>query len=441
METQADTAKRMYDARAHQYNDSWHPSFTSYAVSYLDVQPGWNILDLASGTGLVSFNAAKAVGSTGSVIGVDVSDGMLSMASQELDRLRLEHGGFDNVQFFKHDITKLDKLEALRGKQFDAITCCSALVLLPDPYKAVNSWTAFLKPGGKLVVDVTHPRNQPAGIAIELVNARLGLPPPSTRIWSQSEDDIKILLETAGLKVEDVHLQPQTKMGTKFYRIDEGESIWNDMIAKEHAKSLRQEEVVDRAKTMFLEEWKLLANKDGNVEDVDGVFIAKAAKINDTPPVKPLMAGSCACSAVKWHAAITPLAICHCFCVPCRKVSGGPFLSMMEFPAWAITFEPTVTQLRSIALTPHARRSFCDKCGTTLTFQHFRALQHLEVAMGSLDEDSLTTISIKDVLDRTKRNNWCWMKSKVGWFDPPEDGLKRCETTTSHAAISVYKDD
>jgi ubiquinone/menaquinone biosynthesis C-methylase UbiE len=441
METQADTARRMYDARAHQYNDSWHPSFASYAVSYLDVQPGWHILDLASGTGLVSFAAAKAAGPTGSVTGVDVSDGMLSMANQELARLKLEDGGFDNVQFFKHDITKLDELEALIGKQFDAITCCSALVLLPDPYKAVNSWTAFLKVGGKLVVDVTHPSNIPAGIAIELVSARLGLPPPSTRIWSKSEDDLKMLLEKAGLKVEDIHLQPQTGHSKTFYRIEEGESIWKDMIGKEYTKSLQQEEVIDRAKKMFLEEWKLLTDKDGHVVNVDGVFIAKATKVNDGPPVEPLMTGSCACGAVKWQAVTVPLAICHCFCVPCRKVSGGPFLSMMDFPSWAITFEPTVTKLRSIALTPHARRSFCDNCGTTLTFQHFRALQHLEVAMGSLDEESLTSMSIKDMLESCTRNNWCWMKSKVGWFNPPEDGLNRCETTTSHAAISVYKDE
>jgi ubiquinone/menaquinone biosynthesis C-methylase UbiE len=113
----------MYNARAQNYNDSHHPSFASYYyVSYLSVQPGWHILDLASRTGLVVFAAVKAVGPTGCIIGVDVSDGMLSIANQKLARHRLEGEGWENVEFFNHDITKLDQLEALKGKQFDAIT-------------------------------------------------------------------------------------------------------------------------------------------------------------------------------------------------------------------------------------------------------------------------------------------------------------------------------
>jgi len=104
---------------------------------------------------------------------------------------------------------------------------------------------------------------------------------------------------------------------------------------------------------MFLEEWKLLADDEENVVEVDGVFIAKATKIKSSLPVRPVMSGCCACGAVQWEVATNPIAICHYFCVPCRKVSGGYFLTMMEFPAWAVTFVlvPTFTKLKSIAHT------------------------------------------------------------------------------------------
>ena len=137
---------------------------------------------LACGTGLVSFAAARAVGLTGSVTGVDISDGMLDMAKQELEKFKA--GGSDravcqNIRFFNHSITDLSSLEAIRGQKFDAITCASALVLLDHPFLAVNSWTEFLRPGGALVTDAIHPRNLIGGVALERTCARLGVQAPS----------------------------------------------------------------------------------------------------------------------------------------------------------------------------------------------------------------------------------------------------------------------
>ena len=78
-EPQRLSAKRLYDPRGPSYNDSWHP-FAKNFVSYLPVKPGQRIPDPACGTGLISFLTASAVGPSGCVIGVDVSEGMLAQA-------------------------------------------------------------------------------------------------------------------------------------------------------------------------------------------------------------------------------------------------------------------------------------------------------------------------------------------------------------------------
>jgi 2-polyprenyl-3-methyl-5-hydroxy-6-metoxy-1,4-benzoquinol methylase len=37
---------------------------------------------------------------------------------------------------------------------FDIVSCCSALVLLADPARAIKKWAKLLKPGGKTIIDV-----------------------------------------------------------------------------------------------------------------------------------------------------------------------------------------------------------------------------------------------------------------------------------------------
>ena len=63
-------------------------------LSAAALQPGETVLDLGSGAGFDCFLAAKAVGSTGRVIGVDMTHEMLSKA-----RDNAQKNGFTNVEF------------------------------------------------------------------------------------------------------------------------------------------------------------------------------------------------------------------------------------------------------------------------------------------------------------------------------------------------------
>ena len=136
---QAQDAQKLYDDRAARYDDSWHPVFAHHMVQLAALQPSDHVLDLASGTGLVTFAASMAVGTNGSVVGVDISSGMLDQA-----RASLQNHHLKNISFYQHSITELDTLAALSGKKFDAIICASALVLLQDPGRAIMDWATYL---------------------------------------------------------------------------------------------------------------------------------------------------------------------------------------------------------------------------------------------------------------------------------------------------------
>jgi hypothetical protein len=294
-------------------------------------------------------------------------------------------------------------------------------------------WTKYLKPGGKFVTDVTHPESMVPGMALEKVSVRLGVQPPSQRAWAQSGDDLKNLMEATGLVVEDVHLQEQLGFGMHYHEAEDAESMWEQYSATEYGRPLREESIRETAKTLFINEWKGMADKYGAVKEIDGVFIARGRKVEGPTPTPHIIAGSCACGAVTWSAAIPPIAICHCFCSQCRKVSGSTFLTMMEFPIWAINFKPRLSELSGVNLKPYARRGFCGNCGSTMSFRHFDFMEHIEIGMGTLDEESLSGITMEQVL-LGARKNWCWLKEKAGWWNIPDDGWQRWEKGSSIGA-------
>ncbi|WP_106539127.1 methyltransferase domain-containing protein [Haloactinopolyspora alba] len=70
-----------FDARAGTYARSdWHVRYAERLVELAAPSPGMHVLDAATGTGFAALAAARAVGPTGRVVGVDVAAGMLDHA-------------------------------------------------------------------------------------------------------------------------------------------------------------------------------------------------------------------------------------------------------------------------------------------------------------------------------------------------------------------------
>jgi ubiquinone/menaquinone biosynthesis C-methylase UbiE len=275
-ERQSANAIRFYEAKSGDYDRTWHDDFTKRFISYLDIHEGQDVLDLACGTGLLTFLEAEKVRKSGSVVGVDVTPGMLAIASRKKE---LCGDRYSNVNLYEGDILHLDLTEALKGKTFDVITVASALVLFPDPKAAIEHWSDYLKPGGVLAVDATHPRNLISGMVLERVARRLDLPIPYNRSWSRSESTLRTMLESAFLEVENVvTVEKQAGYGRRHYDVDQWDDFFvESVIVKDVMRTFASNDIRRNARGVYKEEWQKLAI-DGKVEEIDAVFLGIARK-------------------------------------------------------------------------------------------------------------------------------------------------------------------
>lgn len=283
---QAKDAQDLYDGRAAKHDASWHDRFSSQVVQLLQLKLGERVLDLACGTGLVTFKAAERVGPSGHVVGVDISTGMLAQAHAKLKDHTLE-----NVQFHKHSITELDSLPELQEHTFDAITCASALVLLPGPESAIKQWAKYLKPGGRLITDATHPRVLLPGMVLERVGRIMNLPVPSYREPFQGPDDLANVMRSAGLVDVEVMRISQVKsrdasediqsflagsgqpLIARTYAAADAAAVFENQVGSPFGACMANEPLRTEAKMLFEREWASLADTDGVLIEIDEVFV------------------------------------------------------------------------------------------------------------------------------------------------------------------------
>ena len=126
-------------------------------IGYLALAAGETVLDLGSGPGLDAFLAAKQVGTTGRVIGVDMTPEMLERA-----RASAAKAGIANVEF------RQGRLESLpvENATVDAVTSNCVINLVPDKAAVFGEIARVLKPGGRVVVsDIVLDRPLPDAVA------------------------------------------------------------------------------------------------------------------------------------------------------------------------------------------------------------------------------------------------------------------------------------
>lgn len=137
-----------WDLAARNYEALWHAQLADAQTALLDAAalvPGECVLDVASGTGLVTFDAARAVGPTGRVLGIDLSGGMVAAARQHAIDCRAA-----NVDFARMDAEALDLPDA----SVDVALCALGLMYMPEPERALCAMRRVLRPGGRLVLAV-----------------------------------------------------------------------------------------------------------------------------------------------------------------------------------------------------------------------------------------------------------------------------------------------
>jgi len=122
--------------------DSWaggqHGRVAARLVDLATPAKGEHVLDVGTGTGLVAHLVAPRV-NPGTVIGIDLSNHMLSLARTKASK---------NVQFLGMAAEHL----VFRPETFDLVTMGQALAYLSDPTSGLAEANRVLRPGGRLVL-------------------------------------------------------------------------------------------------------------------------------------------------------------------------------------------------------------------------------------------------------------------------------------------------
>ena len=112
-------------------------------LAHAHVRAGETVLDLGSGAGMDAFLAAREVGPSGRVLGVDMTSDMIERA-----RLNARKVGIDNVEFRLGEIEHLPVADA----SVDLVISNCVINLSPDKPRVFREALRALRPGGRLVV-------------------------------------------------------------------------------------------------------------------------------------------------------------------------------------------------------------------------------------------------------------------------------------------------
>jgi SAM-dependent methyltransferase len=162
-------------------------------VALASLKPGETVVDLGAGGGFDCFLAAKQVGETGKVIGVDMTPDMVTKA-----RMNAEKVDVQNVEFRLGEIENLP----VADNSVDIIMSNCVINLSPDKLSVYRDALRILKPGGRLAIaDIvaTAPLPEKVQKNLALVAACVG--------GAATIDDTMEMLTEAGF--QDIKIQPK----------------------------------------------------------------------------------------------------------------------------------------------------------------------------------------------------------------------------------------
>jgi arsenite methyltransferase len=161
------------------------------------LKSGETVMDLGSGAGFDCFLAAKNVGRSGRVIGVDMTPEMVEKARQHA-----QTSGISNVEFRLGEIEHLPAAD----NSIDVIMSNCVINLSPDKSAVFNEAFRVLKPGGRLAVsDIVATKPLPPNIRhnLSLLTGCVG--------GAECIEDVKRLLWEAGFKDVRIELLAQSR--------------------------------------------------------------------------------------------------------------------------------------------------------------------------------------------------------------------------------------
>ncbi|MCX6154349.1 MAG: arsenite methyltransferase [Candidatus Kapabacteria bacterium] len=112
-------------------------------TEFAGIEVGNTVLDLGSGAGNDAFIVRRLVGSTGKVLGIDMTDEMIEKSRKNCLSL-----GYNNVEFRYGDIEKMP----VESDSIDVVISNCVLNLVPDKSKAFSEIYRTLRPGAHFCI-------------------------------------------------------------------------------------------------------------------------------------------------------------------------------------------------------------------------------------------------------------------------------------------------
>jgi demethylmenaquinone methyltransferase/2-methoxy-6-polyprenyl-1,4-benzoquinol methylase len=144
-----EVARRSYDQLSRVYDwlsgtSEWR--FVKYGLAMLDAAVGEHVLEIGYGTGRALCDLAQAVGESGRVAGLDLSQGMRAVAERRLEQAGL----LQRVTLECGDALRLPYAD----EDFDALFMSFTLELFDTPEigKVLGECWRVLRPAGRIVI-------------------------------------------------------------------------------------------------------------------------------------------------------------------------------------------------------------------------------------------------------------------------------------------------
>lgn len=204
---------RYYALRSARYDGiAWHDRIARTLADGAHFPADARILDVATGTGMLAFHAASRLGPQGTVIGVDISAGMLDEARAKLTtaqsgKLRFEAGDGEALDF--------------PPGSFDVIFCSSAFILMTDLDATLKHWRTLLKPRGRVGFHAFSEQAFVAGVVAQTVLRNLGVDYAMNRPTG-TVARCRSLLERAGYRNIDIRVEE----AGQFISLAEAKDAW-----------------------------------------------------------------------------------------------------------------------------------------------------------------------------------------------------------------------
>ncbi|HEX3763479.1 MAG TPA: GFA family protein [Kofleriaceae bacterium] len=121
-----------------------------------------------------------------------------------------------------------------------------------------------------------------------------------------------------------------------------------------------------------------------------------------TSPSVPA-AGGCLCGAIRYRITAAPLVTSFCHCRSCRLATGAPAAAWVILPLGGLVFdqgEPV-----AFASSPGRRRTFCGRCGTSLTYERVDRPDSIDIHTATLDDPDAFP-PVREI----------WLEEKIAWM-------------------------